>query len=694
MSLALPRTRANFDLRARLATWVEHERAFGRFQLWLPVLAVAGIFVAVELPLEIAPWWPGAALITAVSARFAAGRSIRFAPLAAPLLALAAFLAGMGALGLEERLGGTPVVRSAQTVEFSGRIVDAEVREPGRVSAIVAVTEGSFRGAMPHRIRLSIRGGGPFPVGAAVRGKARLFPLQGPVYPGGYDSGRRLYFDGIGATGFAYGPPEVTAPPPPRSLPALVDRLRSGVAARIEAALGQTPGAAFATALLVGRRGAMNADDVEALRVSGLGHILAISGLHMALVAGSVFAAVRFLLALWPRLAVSAPIRKWAAVAGLAAATFYLALSGGSVSTVRAYVMLVVALAAILLDRPALTMRTVAVAAVVVIAMDPVCVTEPSFQMSFLAVVALVGFYEWWSKQRTRLVRGRPWPVTAFVLGLLVTSLIAGLATAPAAAYHFHRLSPFGLPANLAAMPIVTILVMPAGVLSLALMPFGLEALPLALMRWGLDLVLGIARAAADATGDAGLTGALPPAAAILAAFGLVWLALFTAPWRLAGALFIAGGLAVAPLAPRFDVMVSETAETIAARGTDGRLALMGDTDGFVAELWLKADADPRTEAAGTARCDPLGCTLPLGEGRLARSVSPRALAEDCALAEVVVAALTAVRCPAPLVIDRRTLMRHGATVAWRNQGVWEVRTARPYGVVRRWQVEPEVPYD
>ncbi|UOM34804.1 ComEC/Rec2 family competence protein [Acuticoccus sp. I52.16.1] len=695
MTLVLPRARPRLDLGARLAGWVAHDAAFGRFQLWLPVLAVVGIFLGVELPFAVAPWWSGGAAALVLGARVAAGRSTRLARAGPVLLALAAVLVGILAVGLQEHMSGTPVVERAGTVDLTGRVVAAEARGAGRASIVVAVTGGSFRGAVPRRVRLSVRGDGPFPVGARIAAKARLFPLQGPVYPGGYDSSRRLFFDGIGASGFTYGPPAVTAPPAP-GLAATIDRVRTAVAENITSSLGETRGAAFATALLVGHRGDMAPEDVEALRVSGLGHLLAISGLHMALVAGSIFAAVRFALALSPRLALGAPIRKWAAIAGLLAATFYLALSGGSVATLRAYVMLIVGLVAILVDRPALTMRTIAVAAVVVIALDPVCVTEPSFQMSFLAVVALVGAYEWWSFRRLRFGVGWSRPVTAFVLGLAMTSLIAGLATAPAAAYHFHRLAPYGLPANLTAMPIFTLLVMPSGVIALALMPLGLEDAPLAVMRWGLDLILVISHAAADATGDSGLTGRIPAASAILAALGLLWLAIFTAPWRVAGALFVAAGLAIAPTAPRFDVMVAEDGETIAARGPDGRLGLLGDSDGFVASLWLKGDADPRADGAVPAACDPLGCTIPLGGERLARPSSARALADDCALAAAVVAPMRVRldRCAAGLVIDRRDLKRHGAAVAWRHGAQWQIRTARPFGPTRRWQVPPDVAHD
>lgn len=685
---AVPRLPGADLLRASIA----HEVAYGRFTLWLPVLALAGIFVAVEVPFAVPPALLAATVATLLILRALAGRSGRFAILAAPLLALAAVATGAFALSVQERVGGTPVILKAQTVTLEGRIGWTESRGPGRQSLTVDVGSGTFRGPVPRKVRVSVRGDVTYRVGETIKGTARLFPLQGPVYPGGYDSSRRLFFDGIGATGFSYGPPDILAPPPRWSIRALIDSARTAVERRVTEALGADR-AAFAAALLVGRRGAMDPADVDALRISGLGHILAISGLHMALVAGSVFAAVRFLLALSTRLALGAPIRKIAAVAGLLAASAYLALSGGSVATVRAFVMLAIALVAILADRPALTMRTVATAAVVVMALDPISVTEPSFQMSFLAVVALVGAYEWWGRRRVSIGSGWSRRTVAFVLGLAMTSLIAGLATAPASAYHFHRLAPLGLVANLLAMPVLTLAAMPAGVIAMLLMPFGLQAWPLAVMSEGLAIIIAIARYATEATGDGGVTGAVPAASAALSALGLLWLAIFTAPWRILGALAVVAGLALVPFAPRWDILVSEDAETVAARGPDGTLAFAGDADGFVATLWLKADGDPRAAAkdlVGTT-CDALGCTLPLADGRLALPSSPRALADDCALAEAVVSTGVVTSCGAGLVVDRRLLARHGSVVARRVDGVWQSVPARPRGPVRRWQVPAEV---
>ena len=687
----------------RVRRQIAQEIALGRFALWLPVATAAGIALAVAAPADPSPLLLGAVLAALLALRTAAGRHRPTAAAAGPLLALAALTGGGLLLALQAEWRGTAHLERPRTVKMTARIVADEARGPERTRLILAPLDGDFRGPAPERVRVSVRGSQRWRVGATVRVTARLFPLRGPVYPGSYDASRRLYFDRIGATGFAYGTPKRVAPPreaPLHTAPgAWIDAMRDGAAARIAEALAGGD-AAFATALLVGRRGTMTMEDTEALRRSGLGHILAISGLHMALVAGSVFTALRFGLALVPPVALRWPIRKWAAMAGLAAGTVYLALSGGSVATVRAYIMLAVALIAIVADRPALTMRTVAVAAVAVMVLDPVSVVEPGFQMSFMAVVALVGFYEWWAGRKARRtpapgpVRRAWWrPLLTFVIGLAATSVIAGLATAPAAAYHFNRVAPLGLIANLAAMPVFSLIAMPAGVVALCLMPFGLADLPLGVMDQGLGIILAIAHTVTDWTGNAGAVGAIPAASALLGAGGLLWLAIFTAPWRLAGIGFLAAGLAVAPLAPRFDLLVAGDGGTVAARGPDGRLAILGDTDGFAAAIWLQADGDPRIpgEAVAGGRCDPLGCTLPLGNGVVAVPHSVRALIDDCTLSSAVVSVDVVTACPAPLVVDRRDLARHGAVAATYGNGRWSVTRARPHGPVRAWQRPSEV---
>src|SRR5205807_6333807 len=224
-----------------------------------------------------------------------------------------------------------------------------------------------------------------------------------------------------------------------------IQGLRDAIDARIRAVLPGDKGA-IASALITGKRDAISAPVNDAMYISSLAHVLSISGYHMAVVAGVVFFLVRAVLALVPGFALRRPIKKWAALAALAAATFYLLLSGAEVATQRSYYMTAFVLGAVLIDRQALTLRTIGAAAILVLLLAPEAVIHPSFQMSFAATLALIAAYE----------RGLPWkakyadtPLGARIAlwgvyeiaGLIFASLVAGLGTTPYAAYHFHRMA-------------------------------------------------------------------------------------------------------------------------------------------------------------------------------------------------------------------------------------------------------------
>jgi competence protein ComEC len=189
--------------------------------------------------------------------------------------------------------------------------------------------------------------------------------------------------------------------------------------------------------------------------------VLSISGYHMAVVAGVMFFAFRALFALMPAFSSRHPIKKWAALAALIAAAFYLLLSGAEVATQRSFIMIGIVLIGVMVDRPTLTFRTLTVAAFGVLLLAPEAIVHPSFQMSFAATLALVAGYQqglpWMSKggdtplaAKIALWGGRE------IVGLLLVSLLAGTATIPYVAYHFHRISPYGVIANLMAMPVVS----------------------------------------------------------------------------------------------------------------------------------------------------------------------------------------------------------------------------------------------
>src|SRR5262249_9620399 len=452
---------------------------------------------------------------------------------------------------------------------------------------------------------------------------------------------------------------------------AVIDGLRETIDKRIRAVLPGDTGA-IASALITGKRDAISAPVNEAMYVSGLAHVLSISGYHMAVVAGIMFFVVRALFALMPAFASRHPIKKWAAVAALIAAAFYLLLSGVEVATQRSFIMISIVLIGVMVDRPTLTFRTITVAALGVLLLAPAAMVHPSFQMSFAATLALIAGYQhglpWMSRggdtplaARIALAGGRE------IVGLLVCSLLAGTATIPYIAYHFHRISPYGVVANLLAMPVVSAWVMPWGIVGLLAMPLGLDGQCWRLMGLGIERVSGIALSGTGVPGARGRLAACGTGPLILCSFGLVVLCLLRTPLRLIGAVLIGAAVVLMLRAPQPDVLIAADGGAVAVRGVDGRLAMVkSGSDVFAWREWLAADADPRTPKDASLgqgiACDARGCIGRLRDGALvaiARAI--RVFEEDCRRAAVVVSARQAPADCAALLIDRPVSQRSGA---------------------------------
>jgi competence protein ComEC len=430
--------------------------------------------------------------------------------------------------------------------------------------------------------------------------------------------------------------------------------------------------------------------------ISGLGHVLSISGYHMAVVAGVVFFAVRALLALIPPLTVSFPIKKWSAAAALAAALFYLLLSGAEVATQRSFFMTAVVLIAVMVDRRAVTFRTLAVAALIVLTIAPEALVHPSFQMSFAATLGLVALVQigmpalFATPDNSATARAALWGGREVAM-LALASLVAGLATMPYAAFHFHRVTPYGVLANLAAMPVVSALVMPAGLLGLVAMPFGFDGPFWQLMGWGIDWMIAVAQWVAGLPGAVGRIAAFGTGPLIAASLGIILLGLLRTPLRWTGAGLIALGVVWALATPPPDILIAADGHTIGVRGKDGRLHLIRTSkDAFLMKEWLAADADARqatdpTLADGVS-CDDAGCVTPLAAGSLvALALRLEALSDDCERAALVVTARAAPSGCGALVIDQERLRRQGALALRKTRDGFAVDAVRLRGVDRPW---------
>lgn len=642
------------SLASLASEWRDHIHG-RRLFLWSPIAMACGIGAYFALPGE--P--PLAALLVPLAGLLAAHSGLDDRPgLHALSFLLALVLLGASVAKMRVDRLDRPHLEEPVSVQLSGTVRRIEERA-GRRTRILLDVEGATsrsRDVAVERVRVTTGAGGEaLRPGDFVTVPARLMPPPGPVVPGGYDLARAAFFEGIDAVGYAFGSADLVRP---RSRPTLAERLgdlRRSVAERIRARHDGQSGA-LAVALLVGDRSGLSPTSVDQLRRSGLAHVLAISGLHMSLFAGSAFFATRLLLAALGTLALRWPVKKIAAVAGLAAAGFYLAISGAGTSTIRAFIMASVAFFAILVDRQAISMRNLALAALPILALTPESVLQPGFQMSFLSVAALIAVYEHLRLRRSRTLgwrladpRGGLGRRFALVFGGIgLTTLVAGLATAPISIYHFQTVATYSVPANMLAMPLVTFLVMPFGLLTMLAMPFGLEALPLTVMVEGLSAVLGVAE------WIAGFDGAFhfvtkPAAWGIVATAGAMLLGCIATGRSRTPALVVAVGAFVVTIgsARAPDLFIADGGAKLAVRQGD-QMMLSGVRAGsFVADQWARAAGIDPTRAYVTHHgCDGRGCLFPLGPGKeIAHVRHPSILEEECRRADLLISALPGVLC-------------------------------------------------
>jgi competence protein ComEC len=695
---AFARPLPGFAVPKALHEWLLAEVGAGRLLPWLAVAFGGGI--AVYFTAEREPvWWValGFALIGATTAYFARSRPAAF-PL---LIGLTAAGAGFATASLKTALIAHPVLRyPTASAIVAGYVEVREERErTDRFVLSVERIEGKRINAKPKRVRLSVRKGTAPAVGAFVEAKARLEPPLQPLRPGGYDFARDLYFQRIGASGFVLGAIKTAQPASTPSLmlrtAAVIQSLRDSIDARIRSVVPGDTGS-IASALITGKRDAISTPVNDAMYISSLAHVLSISGYHMAVVAGVVFFVLRAGLALIPGLASRRPIKKWSAFAALVAAALYLALSGAEVATQRSFIMIAIVLVGVMLDRPALTMRTLTVAALLVLALSPEAVVHPSFQMSFAATLALIAVYE----------RGLPWTTAGAdtslgaraalwggreIVSLIMASLVAGLATTPYAAYHFHRLAPYGVLANLLAMPIVSAWVMPAGLLGLIAIPFGFDGALWRLMAGGIDWMITVATWVANLPGAVGRVHAFGTGPLLVGTAGIIVVCLLKTPLRFAGVIVGLIACLWAISTPRPDVLVAADGRTFAVRGANEQLSIVrtgGDT--FATREWLAADGDarqPNDPSIGKGiACDPSGCVGKLANNRVvALSKTADAFEDDCVRAAVIVAQRDAPPDCAAFVVDRKLRLARGALALNRHGTGFVIDAARPPGLDRPW---------
>ena len=686
-------------LLAGLVARLDAER--DRWFLWLPVIYGAGVgfyFALGEEPGLLAALMP---LPIAIALWLVFTRGTLVVVGTGALLALTL---GFAAAKMRTSLVTAPVLeRPLNLVDVKGwvELVEPRAGRGQRITLRVASIRGLTPERLPYRVRVRTLVSLPDLLpGDAIRLRASLAPPAIPALPGDFDFARSAFFQRLGAVGYAMvraeREPALGLPPLALRIDASIARVRQAISQRVRAGLAGERGA-IADALITGERGGISVATNAVYRDSGLFHILSISGLHMTIMAGAVFLSLRLVLAAIPAIALRYPVKKWAAALATLAAFGYLLISGSSFATVRSWVMISIMFLAVLLDRPALALRNVAVSALIILVVLPDSLLDVGVQMSYAAVVALVAAFEAmrdWKQNRERgVIPGHAMGTLFFFGGIVLTTLIASFAVAPLAAYHFHKSQQYAVLANLIAIPVCNIIVMPGALATLVLMPLGLEWPALWIMGLGIDIMTWVAQAVAGLPGAVGRIPAFAHVAFVLMMLGGLWLCIWRTRWRVLGIAGVAAGFAISPTLSRPDVLVGREGQVAAVRGANGQLAAVVQR-GAAFELgrWLEHDGDPRTPrdltaAQGGIRCDAAGCTANV-KGLLVSLVRhPQALADDCERAGLLILTLPrpiACRTQAPS-IDLYALRDKGTHAVYIENGgvrivtVADMRGERPW---------------
>jgi len=558
--------------------------------------------------------------------------------------------AGLGIAWSRSELVGTEPLERPVSTTIEGRVLE-RIEQPaeGRVRLVLATREPGGERAVKVRINVPLeqdRAG--LTESALVRVQARLMPPAPPMLPGGYDFARAAWFEGLAATGSVQGELELLeAGEGGALLPSLQRRLSEHVRSRLDGSPG-----AIAAAFASGDRGAISPEDEEAMRDSGLTHLLSVSGLHVsAVIAVAYFLAIK-LLALWPWLALRVRLPLVAAGVAALAGVAYTLLTGAQVPTVRSCVGAVLVLIALALGREPLSLRLVAVGAMVVLLLWPEALAGPSFQMSFSAVIAIVALAGAAPVRQFLAPREEGWPawLARRAAMLLLTGVVIELALMPIVLFHFHRAGLYGALANVVAIPLVTFLSMPLIALALLLDVVGAGAPVWWLAGKSLELLLGIAHFTAGQPGAVRLMPQMSGLTFALFVAGGLWLALWRGRSRFLGLLPVAVATALLLATPVPDVLISGDGRHVGITGGERLLVLRETKSDFTRENMLElagVTGEPLALAEWPgARCSREFCVVALERaGRtwqvlMSRSrqvVAERALAAACERADIVV---------------------------------------------------------
>ena len=668
----------------QLVEWLHRERPLEKLErllekerdqlpLWLPVALGCGI--AAWFNLASPSWWLAFICLCASVGLFAVMRG-RESRTESALFWFCLFAAlSCGLIWLRSFQVAAPVLERPVVTIFNAEIERVEPVLARDMVRLVLVTGEDSQ--LPPRVRVNVpleKATTELQNGAVIQLRARLMPPAMPALPGAYDFSERAWFSGLGATGQTLGDIKILRPADPLfALSSYRQRLSAHVQSQMPGAAG-----AIGATLATGDRGAIDEADAEAMRRSGLAHLLSISGLHVTAVVGAVYLLVLKLLALFPPLALRFRLPIVAAACAALAAVGYTLMTGAQVPTIRACVAALLVLVALMMGRSAITLRMVAAGALFVLIFWPESLVGPSFQLSFAAVTAIIALHDHPRIKGLVMLREEHLLRRAgrFVFSLFLTGLVVEIALMPIALYHFHKAGLYGALANIIAIPLTTFVIMPLEALALWLDGVGLGAPIWWLCGKALGSLIALAHFVSSRPGAVTMLPSMPVTAFGLVLSGGLWLCLWRERWRYLGLLPVSLGALMITANRAPDIYITGDGRHVGIRDDRGELAMLRTGGGdFIRDIMLEnAGVDGESQALEDwpdAQCNADSCLARLSGGgrkwvllatRSSHYISALALSAACRRADIVVSdrRLPASCQPRWIKADRNLLSRVG----------------------------------
>jgi competence protein ComEC len=578
-----------------------------------------------------------------------------------------------------------------------GNIADIQIKEKGEKLILTNVQiDGLDVEETPKRISVSLKQQmDELSVGDRVQLNATLFPPPTPVMPQAYDFARMFYYEQLGAVGYTPKQPVILEKAETSNFEQWLNALRLSLTQRIISPMTSENGW-IAAAMMVGEQSGVSKEVADAMRESGIYHVLSISGLHMSLAVMLVFFTVRFLLSLYPPFALRIPTKKIAALVALFSAFAYLLLAGYPVPAVRSFIMVAVVMLAILFDRSGISVFSLAWAAMIALLWQPESLLGASFQLSFAATLAILAFYERFSHVLYKGNIGFWHKIFLYFLGIMLTSLVATFATTPLVIYHFNRFTLWGVAANMLLLPLVSMWIMPAAVIAFLLMPFGLEYYPLIVLDYGISLMMRGARFFAELPYASMSLPSPSYAGLLLIVFGGLWLCIWQQKWRLLGIPLVIIGVSTIALYKPYDLLISSDASKVAMRLDDGRfIFLRGKEDSFDGQVWLRANGQEKALSIEEldkkiGGCNKHKCTVTAYGKKIVVTKGKKEIEASCdGNPDIVISQNyldeNTICTNVTLVFDKAYLQKNGATALRFNNEATQIENSRQYRGDRPW---------